>query len=31
MVTHSAENAAFSQRTVRMLDGKVIGQDQTVQ
>jgi putative ABC transport system ATP-binding protein len=31
MVTHSAENAAFSQRTIRMLDGKVIGQDQTVQ
>jgi putative ABC transport system ATP-binding protein len=32
MVTHSAENAAFSQRTVRMLDGKVIGEDQaTVQ
>jgi putative ABC transport system ATP-binding protein len=27
MVTHSAENAAFSQRTIRMLDGKVIGQD----
>jgi putative ABC transport system ATP-binding protein len=31
MVTHSAENAAYSQRTIRMLDGKVIGQDQTVQ
>jgi putative ABC transport system ATP-binding protein len=31
MVTHSAENAAFSQRTIRMLDGKIIGQDQTVQ
>jgi putative ABC transport system ATP-binding protein len=31
MVTHSAENAAFSERTIRMLDGKVIGQDQTVQ
>ena len=31
MVTHSAENAAFSQRTIRMLDGKVIGQDQAVQ
>jgi putative ABC transport system ATP-binding protein len=31
MVTHSAENASFSQRTIRMLDGKVIGQDQQVQ
>jgi putative ABC transport system ATP-binding protein len=31
MVTHSAENAAFSQRTIRMLDGKVIGQEQSVQ
>jgi putative ABC transport system ATP-binding protein len=31
MVTHSAENSAYSQRTVRMLDGKVIGQDQSVQ
>ena len=31
MVTHSAENASYSQRTVHMLDGKVIGQDQTVQ
>ena len=30
MVTHSAENAAFSQRTIRMLDGKVIGQAQSV-
>lgn len=31
MVTHSAENAAFSQRTIRMLDGKIIGQDQVRQ
>ena len=31
MVTHSADNAAYSQRTIRMLDGKIIGQDQTVQ
>jgi putative ABC transport system ATP-binding protein len=31
MVTHSAENAAYSQRTIRMLDGKVIGQDQMAQ
>ena len=29
MVTHSAENAAYSERTIRMLDGKIIGQDQT--
>jgi putative ABC transport system ATP-binding protein len=28
MVTHSAENAAYSQRIVHMLDGKIIGQDQ---
>ena len=27
MVTHSAENASYSQRAIRMLDGKVIGQD----
>jgi putative ABC transport system ATP-binding protein len=26
MVTHSAENAAFSERTVRMLDGKVLSE-----
>jgi putative ABC transport system ATP-binding protein len=31
MVTHSAENAAYSQKTIRMLDGKIIGQDQAVQ
>jgi putative ABC transport system ATP-binding protein len=31
MVTHSAENAAFSQRIIRMLDGKVIGQEQASQ
>jgi len=31
MVTHSAENAAYSQRTIRMLDGKIIGQDQAGQ
>ena len=31
MVTHSAENAAYSRRTVRMLDGKIIGQDQLAQ
>ncbi|MGW8368725.1 MAG: ABC transporter ATP-binding protein [Gammaproteobacteria bacterium] len=31
MVTHSGENAAYSQRTIRMLDGKIIGQDQAVQ
>jgi putative ABC transport system ATP-binding protein len=30
MVTHSSENAAYSQRTVRMLDGKIIGQEKTV-
>ncbi|HEY3515430.1 MAG TPA: ABC transporter ATP-binding protein [Gammaproteobacteria bacterium] len=28
MVTHSAENAAYSHSTIRMLDGKIIGQDQ---
>jgi putative ABC transport system ATP-binding protein len=27
MVTHSAENASYSERAIRMLDGKVIGQD----
>jgi putative ABC transport system ATP-binding protein len=26
MVTHSAENAAFSERTIRMLDGKVLSE-----
>jgi putative ABC transport system ATP-binding protein len=26
MVTHSAENAAFSERTVRMIDGKVLSE-----
>jgi putative ABC transport system ATP-binding protein len=26
MVTHSQENAAYSRRTIRMLDGKIIGQ-----
>jgi putative ABC transport system ATP-binding protein len=31
MVTHSAENSSYSERTIRMLDGKVIGQDQRVQ
>jgi putative ABC transport system ATP-binding protein len=31
MVTHSADNAAYSQRTIRMLDGKVIGQEQAAQ
>jgi putative ABC transport system ATP-binding protein len=31
MVTHSAENAAYSRHTVRMLDGKIIGQDQSAQ
>jgi putative ABC transport system ATP-binding protein len=28
MVTHSADNAAYSRSTIRMLDGKIIGQDQ---
>jgi putative ABC transport system ATP-binding protein len=28
MVTHDPENAAYSRRTIRMLDGKVIAQDQ---
>jgi putative ABC transport system ATP-binding protein len=27
MVTHSPDNAAYSQRTIRMLDGKIVGQD----
>jgi putative ABC transport system ATP-binding protein len=27
MVTHSAENAAYSQRAIRMLDGKIVGQE----
>ncbi len=27
MVTHSAENAAYSHTTIRMLDGRIIGQD----
>jgi putative ABC transport system ATP-binding protein len=27
MVTHSPENAAFSERTIRMLDGKVLAED----
>jgi putative ABC transport system ATP-binding protein len=31
MVTHSPDYAAYSQRTVRMLDGNIIGQEQTVQ
>jgi putative ABC transport system ATP-binding protein len=28
MVTHSPDNAAYSHGTIRMLDGKIIGQDQ---
>ena len=28
MVTHSAENAAYSHSTIRMLDGRIIGQEQ---
>ncbi len=28
MVTHAAENAAYSHSTIRMLDGRVVGQDQ---
>jgi putative ABC transport system ATP-binding protein len=28
MVTHDPENAAYGQRTIRMLDGKIIAQDQ---
>jgi putative ABC transport system ATP-binding protein len=28
MVTHSPDNAAYSHSTIRMLDGKIIGQDQ---
>lgn len=28
MVTHDPENAAYAQRTIRMLDGKIIAQDQ---
>jgi putative ABC transport system ATP-binding protein len=31
MVTHSAENASYGQRIVRMLDGKVIGHEQPAQ
>jgi len=31
MVTHSAENAAYSERTVRMLDGKIISENPVVQ
>jgi len=27
MVTHSAENAAYSHTTIRMLDGRIVGQD----
>jgi putative ABC transport system ATP-binding protein len=27
MVTHSAENAAYSHNTIRMLDGRIVGQD----
>ncbi len=27
MVTHSSENAAYSERTVQMLDGKVISEN----
>jgi putative ABC transport system ATP-binding protein len=28
MVTHAAENAAYSHSTIRMLDGRIVGQDQ---
>ena len=28
MVTHSADNAAFSERRIRMLDGKILGEKQ---
>jgi putative ABC transport system ATP-binding protein len=28
MVTHSADNAAYSHSTIRMLDGRIIGRDQ---
>jgi putative ABC transport system ATP-binding protein len=28
MVTHSPENAAYSERTIRMLDGKILGEQQ---
>jgi putative ABC transport system ATP-binding protein len=27
MVTHSPDNSAYSERTIRMLDGKIIGED----
>jgi putative ABC transport system ATP-binding protein len=29
MVTHSADNAAYSHSTIRMLDGRIIGRDQS--
>jgi hypothetical protein len=28
MVTHSAENAAYAERTIRMLDGRILADHQ---